>query len=161
MRSLACLLLGMATLSMTAEAAAQNTEERQHTVTAEVEEYAAIEVAPPPTFSAAPGASNSVESTYAIVTNIPAPQRLVASVKGRRPSGVSVWVDVEPPDGAEAAGEGAVQVLGPDGRARSQTLATGIGQVSESGLTVTYTTEVTVDAQPDDQQVRLEFRLVK
>lgn len=162
MRPLAYLLLGTVALGMAAEAHAQAAEdEARHTVTATAEKYAAIEVAPTASFVAGPGASRSVESTYAVVTNVSARQRMVASVEGRPPPGVSVWVDVDPPAGAEAAEEGAVQLLSKDGRARARTLVTGIGQVSEAGLTITYTTEVTVGAQLGDQQVRLEFELVE
>lgn len=169
MRLFVYFLLGTAALGLPAEARAQAADdEARHTVTAAAERYVSIEVAPTPSFVAKPGASKSVVSTYALVTNVPARQRMVASVEGRPPPGVSLWVDVEPPDGAEATGKGAVRLLGPGGRARSQTtVVAGIGQVSEAGLTITYTTEVTadvladVDIQTGDQQVRLGFELVE
>jgi hypothetical protein len=131
-----------------------------HEVTAQVRPYQHVSLAPLPSFAAGPGTPRTVPTTYAVVTNDPEPQRLVASVEGPIPEGVTVWMELDPPEGAVPAADGSVQVLGPDGARGPTPLVTEIGQVSAAGLDVRYTMEATVAAEPGDKQVRLEFELV-
>jgi hypothetical protein len=70
-------------------------------------------------------------------------------------------VELEPPEGAQRAGDAPLQVLDPEGQADARTLVTDIGQVSETGLTVSVTTEVGIEAEPGDTGVRLSFELVE
>ncbi len=135
-------------------------DEATQEVTAHVRPYQHVSLDPLPSFAAGPGAPRTVATTYAVVTNDPEPQRLVASVEGPTPDGVTVWVELEPPEGAAPAADGPVQVVGPDGERGPTPLVTGIEQVSAADLDVQYTMEATVAAEPGDKQVRLEFELV-
>lgn len=164
MRRVLGLLLGMVvgagTLGLLEARAQTEDDEVSHTVTAEASRYQSVTLDPLPAFTSGPGASRTVTTTYSVVTNVPEPQRLVASVDGPTPKGVAVWIELEPPDGASAAADGPVPVVGPDADRGPTALVTGVDQVSATDLTVRYTTEATVEADPGDKQIRLEFELV-
>lgn len=159
-RLLSCFLAGFLIWVAAGKALAQENAKR-HAVTTAVSEHTAIRVAPASRFTAGPRASGVVSSTYEIVSNVPADQQVIASIKGTPPPGVSVWVEIEPPAGADATKEEEVQLLSPDGPTGPQTLLTGIGQVSEAGLNISYTTEVTVGVEPGSKQIRLNFEIVE
>lgn len=155
------LLLGFVVVGGVGNATAQTEDEDTHNVTPRVQAYSAIDVSPATSFVTDPGRSKVVESTYSVVSNVSALQQIVVSLRGAAPKGIAIWVDIEPPEGAEEVEDGPVKLVGASEGARSRTLVTGIGQVSERGLRVSYTTEVTISAKPGDKQVRLEFELVK
>jgi len=156
------LLIGLLVLIGPTTGWTQETEgEDMHTVAAEVEPYSAVSVDPLPSLVAGPGPSKTVQTTYSVVTNRPASQSVVVSVEGTPPHGVALWVELEPPEGAQRAGDAPLQVLDPEGQADARTLVTDIGQVSETGLTVSVTTEVGIEAEPGDTGVRLSFELVE
>ena len=154
------VLLGLALLAPLGAAQAQRVEDT-HTVTAEVAPVSAVSVTALPPLVTGPGSGGTATGTYSVVTNRPAAQSIVVSVEGTPPEGLALYVDLEPPTGAQKAREASLQVLRPDGTAPSRTVVTGIGQVSATDLTVSVRTEVRVAAAPGDAAVRLSFELVE
>ena len=155
------LIVGLGVLGLPAATAQDPDDEVTHAVTAHTSRYELVRMDPLPSFASGPGTPRTVTTTYSVVTNAPEPRRLVASVDGPTPKNVTVWVELEPPDGASAAADGPVQIVGPEADRESTPLVTGIEQVSATDLSVRYTMEATVEADPGDQQVRLEFELVE
>ncbi len=156
------LLVGFLVLVGPAVGWAQEAKDEDvHTVAAEVAPYSTVSVDPLPSLVTGPGPSETVQTTYSVVTNRPASQSVVVSVEGTPPRGVALRVELEPPEGAQRAGDAPLQVLSPEGRADARTLVTGIGQVSATGLTVSVTTEVGVEAEPGGAAIRLSFELIE
>jgi len=158
--SRATVLLGLTLLASLGAAQAQQVEDT-HTVTAEVAPVSAVSVAPLPPLATGPESGGTVTGTYSVVTNRPADQSIVVSVEGTPPEGVALYVDLEPPTGAQKAREAALQVLTPDGTATPRAVVTGIGQVSTTCLTVSVRTEVGMAATPGEAAVQLSFELVE
>lgn len=158
------LLLGCGILlclgNVSPVAQAQQTE-RAHTVRAAVAPVSGVSISSLPSPSVGPGSGDTGTGTYSVVTNRPAPQSIVVSVEGGPPEGMALFVALEPPDGAQRAGDGPLKILSREGEETPRALVTGIDQVSETGLEVSVRTEVGVEATPGAASLRLSFELVK
>jgi hypothetical protein len=94
----------------------------------------------PSTFNVTPGTSpvTDTSTTYGVITNL-SNQRITAALTTGLPSGVSIAVNLAAPTGATSAGSVTLTTA-------PQNLVTGISQVSQSGLSVTYNVSATPTA---------------
>jgi hypothetical protein len=86
----------------------------------------------------APTSATDATTTYAVTSNITA-QRVTALLASTMPTGLTLSVALAPPTGGTSTGTVALTTT-------SQALVTGVSNVAQSGLTITYTLAATVSA---------------
>lgn len=142
----AALVLPFALLGLVASADAQTATQ---SVTVEVDSVNVISVSNDPgtlTINSATAGSSldgatDNSTTWSVTTNLSS-QKLVASVGTTMPTGVTLNLAAgAPTGGSEVAG-------GADLTTSDQDLVTGISNLNESGLTLTYTASATTAADP-------------
>jgi len=87
-----------------------------------------------------PTDATDTSTTYAITTNGTG-KKITGAIDTAMPTGVTLKINLLAPTGATSAGNVVLGIIAAD-------LVTGISQVAESGLTITYTLSATVAATP-------------
>ncbi len=137
-------ILAAAALSLFAASAAHAQSDNQ-VVTMTVEAISEIVVSGAPsltistaTAGSAPDAAQSTVATYAITTN-ETNRKITASINSAMPTGLTLKITLAAPTGGTSAGAVALSTTAAD-------VVTGIANVAESGLAITYDLEATAAA---------------
>jgi len=147
--ALAAGLLAAAAIFSTAEA-----QSDQQTVTFEVQAINEIAVSGDPgplvigtaVAGSQPTSVSDNTTTYSITTNETG-KSIQAALDAPMPTGVTLTIQLAPPTGGTSAGPVALTTT-------AQPVVTGISQVAESGLGITYTLSATLAAGVVPQQTR-------
>ena len=139
---------------------AQSADEASHTVTIQVQEVRRIEVGEGPTLIIDQGGSGRSSSTYSVQSNHTDPQSITGTVEADSVSaGLTLSATLDAPDASgRSTGE---QTLFEDGSGQEQSLVTGMEEVSQSDLGITYEASTTPEISPGTYGVTVTYTIVE
>lgn len=139
---------------------AQSAEKAHHTVTIQVEETSQIELDEGPELTIEQGESDRATSRYTVETNRSAAQSIDASVEIEDPpEGLTLRAEMQAPE-SSGTSTGA-QMLLEEGADASHTLVEGMGQLSQSGLEITYEATSTPEVSPGAYDVTVVYTIAE
>ncbi len=139
---------------------AQSAAEARHTVTIRVEETSQIELGEGAELTIDRGGTARETSTYTVLTNRSVAQSIGASIEVEDPpDGLTLQAEMQAPQ-ASGTSTGA-QILLEEGSVTSRTLVEEIGQLSQSGLEITYEATSTPEVSPGTYAINVVYTITE